>query len=111
MCRRRRVDLGRRVADHPLAILPGGCMRGRVGSLVAVLVTCAAFAGCGPGVNTGGATGDETPTSEEPTPTPGETATPAPTPGNLSRVSVTFTDVYVENNSEPFLTDPGECLF
>lgn len=87
----------------------------RTGSLLAVLLICAAFVGCGEGVTTQPATGDATPTDGEATPTPEEgTPTPAPTgtplPGT-QRVSVTFTDVYVMNNSEPFITDPGECLF
>lgn len=90
-------------------------MRVRVGSWVAVVLVCSAFAGCGGGVTTQPSTGEATPTEEEPTPTPGEgTPTPNPTgtpvPGT-QRVSVTFTDVYVDNNSEPFITDPGECLF
>lgn len=89
-------------------------MRVRVGSWFVVVAVCTAFAGCSQGVSTEGATGEPTPTDGEGTPTPGETATPTPGPTpnpNTQRVSVTFTDVYVENNSEPFLTDPGECLF
>lgn len=86
-------------------------MRVRVGSfVVAALVCVSVAAGCGPGVNTEGATGEPTP-GESATPTPDETATPTPPPGNLRRVSVTFTDVFLSNNSEPWVTDPGECLF
>lgn len=89
-------------------------MRVRVGSWFVVVAVCTVFAGCSQGVSTEGAGGEPTPTDGEGTPTPGETATPTPGPTpnpNTQRVSVTFTDVYVENNSEPFLTDPGECLF
>jgi hypothetical protein len=73
------------------------------------------IAACGQGVTTQPTTGEPTPTEgESPTPTPGETPTPGPTPtpgGPTQRVNVTFTDVYVDNNSEPWITDPGECLF
>ena len=88
----------------------------RVGLVLALVLVLAAFAGCGGGVSTQPATGDATPTDGEATPTPGEEATPTPAPTGTplpgtQRVSVTFTDVYITNNSEPFLTDPGECVF
>lgn len=88
-------------------------MRFRVGSFVVLMFACssfAVFAGCAQGVSTAGATGEPTP-DESATPTPGESPEPSPTPSGLQRVSVTFTDVYVMDNSEPVLTDPGECLF
>ena len=87
--------------------------------LVALSLVCLVLAaGCG-GVSTEQAsTAEPTPTGGEPTPTPGETPepTPEPTPSGtpepgFSRVSVFFEEVYVYDNSEPWITDPGECVF
>lgn len=82
----------------------------RFRSWVVAVGLCVSFAGCSQNVSTEGATGEPTP-DDSATPTPGESPTPTPAPGNLQRVSVTFTDVFVMDNSEPWITDPGECIF
>lgn len=75
-----------------------------------LLALAAASHGCG-GVSTEGATASPTPgETEEPSPTEQPTATPTPAAGT-KRVSVTFESVYVYDDSEPALTEPGEILF
>ena len=79
--------------------------------LTTMLVTLAAAShGCG-GVSTEGATAGSPTPGETDEPTPDPTATPTPAPDNVKRVSVTFTSVYVYDDSEPAITEPGELVF
>jgi hypothetical protein len=88
-------------------------MRSGFVALAMVAIGAAAIGGCGvdtTGVATGDPTGTETATG---TSTPGETPTPTPTgtPSTAKMISFHTVSLYLYDDSEPWITEPGEMYF